>query len=43
MGSIYYPIRKDEKGEGYKMQPKTVSGDVDDLIFGDCDWHPSER
>ena len=26
-----------------KMLYETVYGDVDDMIFADCDWHPSER
>ena len=45
MGKTAYTIsnKKEERSVIRKMVEKTVYGDVDDMIFADCDWHPSER
>ena len=41
---IYWERRRNrERSVMRKMIPETIYGDVDDMIFADCDWHPSER
>ena len=44
-GEIAYTILNETKERSVirKMLYETVYGDVDDMIFADCDWHPSER
>lgn len=41
---IYYTIknRKERRAIG-KMMDNRIYGDLDDMIFADCDWQPSER
>ena len=43
-GRIYYSIenRTDRRTIG-KMMDNRIYGDLDDMIFADCDWQPSER
>lgn len=43
-GGIYYTIenRKERRAKG-KMMDNRIYGDLDDMIFADCDWQPSER
>lgn len=43
-GGIYYTIenRKGRREIG-KMMDNRIYGDLDDMIFADCDWQPSER
>lgn len=45
MGKTAYtiPNKKQERSVIRKMFEQIVYGDVDDMIFADCDWHPSER
>ena len=42
--SIYYTVknRKERRAKG-KMMDNRIYGDLDDMIFADCDWQPSER
>lgn len=42
--SIYYTVenRKERRAIG-KMMDNRIYGDLDDMIFADCDWQPSER
>ena len=43
-GGIYYTIenRKGRRAIG-KMMDNRIYGDLDDMIFADCEWQPSER
>ena len=43
-GGIYYTTenRKERRVIG-KMMDNRIYGDLDDMIFADCDWQPSER
>ena len=45
LGKTSYTILRKTKERSVirKMLYETVYGDVDDMIFADCDWHPSER
>ena len=43
-GGIYYTV-ENRKGRRKirKMMDNRIYGDLDDMIFADCDWQPSER
>ena len=42
--TAYTDLKKTKEGSVIReMLYETVYGDVDDMIFADCDWHPSER
>jgi hypothetical protein len=42
--SIYYTVEmQKERSVIPNMTDKRISVDLDDLIFADCDWQPSER
>ena len=36
-------IEKRRKERDSTMTNKWIKGDLDDMIFADCDWQPSER
>ena len=40
---VYCIIEKRRKERDSTMTNKWIKGDLDDLIFADCDWQPSER
>lgn len=40
---VYYIIEKRRKERDSTMTNKWIKGDLDDMIFADCDWQPSER
>ena len=42
--SIYYTVENREERRAIgKMMDNRIYGDLDDMIFADCDWQPSER
>lgn len=40
---VYCIIEKGRKERDSTMTNKWIKGDLDDMIFADCDWQPSER
>ena len=43
-GGIYYTIENEkERSVIVTMMDNRIYGDLDDMIFADCDWQPSER
>ena len=40
---VYCIIEKRRKERDSTMTNKWIKGDLDDMIFADCDWQPSER
>ena len=43
-GRIYYSVEKEnERRMIQQMMDNRIYGDLDDMIFADCDWQPSER
>lgn len=40
---VYCIIEKRRKECESTMTNKWIKGDLDDMIFADCDWQPSER
>ena len=40
---VYCIIEKSRKERDSTMTNKWIKGDLDDMIFADCDWQPSER
>ena len=42
--SIYYTVENGKERRAIrKMMDNRIYGDLDDMIFADCDWQPSER
>lgn len=41
--AVYYLCNKRERRMIRKMTDNWIMGDLDDMIFADCDWQPSER
>ena len=40
---VYCIKEKIRKERDSTMTNKWIKGDLDDMIFADCDWQPSER
>lgn len=41
---IYYTVEnRKERRAIVRMMDNRIYGDLDDMIFADCDWQPSER
>ena len=40
---VYCIIEKRRQERDSTMTNKWIKGDLDDMIFADCDWQPSER